>query len=324
MTTHEQHLHKQVKEDFTSLDTEQRNERTMQLDRLPTLDLVTTLHAENHLIAKTIDPVLTELARLVDVTSERLKKGGRLIYVGAGTSGRLGVLDASECPPTFNVSPDMVQGLIAGGEKALTSSVEGAEDHIEQGENDLSKMSVTEKDVVVGIAASGRTPYVIRALKYARKQGAVTGAIVNVSNSRLAQFADHTIAAVTGAEPVTGSTRMKAGTAQKLVLNLLTTSAMIKMGKVYENLMVDVRASNVKLHNRAIRIVSQATGATHSDCEAALTSADWQCKTAILMLLLKISADEATKRLNEVSGHLRVAIGDPRPTENYSHAQKSE
>jgi N-acetylmuramic acid 6-phosphate etherase len=298
-------------EDFTRLDTEQRNERTMQLDRLSTVDLVKTLHAENHLIAKTIDPTLTDIARLVDVIAERLKNGGRLLYVGAGTSGRLGVLDASECPPTFSVSPDMVQGLIAGGEKALTRSVEGAEDHKAQGEHALSEMNVTEKDVVVGIAASGRTPYVIGALEFARARGAVTGAVVNVSNSALSKCADYTIAAVTGAEPVTGSTRMKAGTAQKLVLNLLTTSAMVKMGKVYENLMVDVRASNVKLQNRAIRIVGQATGASHDDCEAALKAADWQCKTAILMLLLKIPAHVAVKRLADVDGHLRVAIGDP-------------
>ena len=303
-------IDEQSKEDFTRLDTEQRNERTMQLDRLSTIDLVKTLHAENHLIASAIDPVLTELAKLIDITAERLKNGGRLFYVGAGTSGRLGVLDASECPPTFSVSPDMVQGIIAGGEKALTRSVEGAEDHREQGERDLSEMNVTKKDVVVGIAASGRTPYVIGALKFARAQGAVTGVVVNVSQSALSEYADYTIAAVTGAEPITGSTRMKAGTAQKLVLNLLTSSAMIKMGKVYENLMVDVRASNVKLHNRAIRIVGQATGASHADCEAALTAADWQCKTAILMLLLNIPADVAIKRLAEVGGHLRVAIGD--------------
>ena len=298
------------REDFNSLDTEQRNERTMQLDKLSTIDLVKTLHAENHLIASAIDPVLTELSKLVDVTAERLKNGGRLFYVGAGTSGRLGVLDASECPPTFSVSPDMVQGIIAGGEKALTRSVEGAEDYSEQGKHDLSKMNVTEKDVVVGIAASGRTPYVIGALKFARAQGAVTGAVVNVSHSALAEFADYTIAAVTGAEPITGSTRMKAGTAQKLVLNLLTSSAMIKMGKVYGNLMVDVRASNVKLHNRAIRIVGQATGSSHADCEAALTAADWQCKTAILMLLLNIPADAAIRKLADVDGHLRVAIGE--------------
>jgi N-acetylmuramic acid 6-phosphate etherase len=297
------------KEDLSKLDTEQRNERTMELDRLSTVDLVKTLHAENHLIAGAIDPTLPELAKLVDVTADRLKKGGRLLYVGAGTSGRLGVLDASECPPTFSVSPDMVQGIIAGGAKALTRSVEGAEDFIEQGEGDLAEMQITDKDVVVGIAASGRTPYVIGALKHARAQGAITGAVVNVSNSALAQHADYTIAAVTGAEPVTGSTRMKAGTAQKLVLNLLTTASMIKMGKVYGNLMVDVKATNVKLRNRAVRIVAQATGASNEDCEKALAQTDWQCKPAILMLILKIPADQAIDKLQQVDGQLRVAIG---------------
>jgi N-acetylmuramic acid 6-phosphate etherase len=296
------------KEDFSKLDTERRNERTMHLDKLSTIDLIRTLHAENHLIANAIDPTLNEISRLVDVTAERLKTGGRLLYVGAGTSGRLGVLDASECPPTFSVSPNMVQGIIAGGEKALTRSVEGAEDHVSYGERDLSELNVTEKDVVVGIAASGRTPYVIGALQHARARGAVTAAVVNVSQSALSEYADYVIAAVTGAEPVTGSTRMKAGTAQKLVLNLLTTSTMVKMGKVYENLMVDVKASNVKLHNRAIRIVGQATGASHADCEAALTAAEWSCKTAILMLLLNVSADAAEKKLAKVDGHLREAI----------------
>ena len=297
------------KEDLGKLDTEQRNARTMELDRLSTEELVKTLHAENHLIAAAIDPTLTELAKLVDVTAARLKRGGRLFYVGAGTSGRLGVLDASECPPTFSVSPDMVQGLIAGGEKALTRSVEGAEDFIEQGEHDLAAMQITDADVVVGIAASGRTPYVIGALKHARAKGAITGAVVNVSDSALAAHADYTIAAVTGAEPVTGSTRMKAGTAQKLVLNLLTTASMIKMGKVYGNLMVDVKATNVKLRNRAIRIVSQATGATPAECESALAQTDWQCKPAILMLILKISSEQALKKLQSVDGHLREAIG---------------
>lgn len=306
MTTQER-----SKEDFTKLDTEQRNSRTMELDKLSTVDLVKALHAENHLIPKCIDPTLGELAKLVDATTERLNKGGRLLYVGAGTSGRLGVLDASECPPTFSVSPDMVQGIIAGGEKALTRSIEGAEDFSEQGEQDLEAMHVTETDVVVGIAASGRTPYVIGALKYARSKGAVTGAVVNVSEALLSQHADYVIAAVTGPEPVTGSTRMKAGTAQKLVLNLLSTSTMIRMGKVYENLMVDVKATNVKLRNRAIRIVAQATGAAHADCESALSSTEWQCKPAILMILLKISAEQALKKLDEVDGHLRAAIGTP-------------
>ena len=248
------------------------------------------------------------MARLVDILAERLGSGGHLFYIGAGTSGRLGVLDASECPPTFGVAPDMVQGIIAGGEKALVSSIEGAEDNYTQGQKDLAARGVSARDVVVGIAASGRTPYVIGALDFARQQGAVTAAVVNVSNSALSQHADFTLAAVTGAEPISGSTRMKAGTAQKLILNLLTTATMIKLGKVYENLMVDVKPTNVKLRNRAIRIVQQATGHSDEKCEHALSQVDWHAKAAIVMLLLNVSAQEAAAVLDRAGGHVRKAL----------------
>lgn len=296
-------------EDFSLLQTERRNPRTRDLDILSTEDLVNILHAENHLVAAALDPTLAELAKLVDLVADRLSKGGRLFYVGSGTSGRLGVLDASECPPTFGVPLHMVQGIISGGEKALASSIEGAEDDRAQGGIDLSAREVNALDVVVGIAASGRTPYVIGALEHAHAKGAVTAAIVNVPNSALSQYADFTLAAVTGEEPLTGSTRMKAGTAQKLLLNLITTASMVKMGKVYENLMVDVRATNVKLRNRAIRIVQQATGASQENCEKALAEVDWHAKSAILMLLLNIPAPDAIKQLEHAGGHIRIALG---------------
>ena len=295
-------------EDFSLLGTERRNPRTKDLDVVSTNDLVKLLHAENHLVPAALDPVLGEVAKLVDVVADRLKKGGRLFYVGSGTSGRLGVLDASECPPTFGVPLDMVQGIISGGEKALVSSIEGAEDDRAQGGLDLSERGVNAMDVVVGIAASGRTPYVIGALEHARSKGAVTAAVVNVHNSALSQYSDFTLAAITGEEPLTGSTRMKAGTAQKLLLNLITTASMVKMGKVFENLMVDVRATNVKLRNRAIRIVQQATGDSKDQCESALAEVNWHAKSAILMLLLKISAADAIEQLERAGGHIRLAL----------------
>ncbi len=294
-------------EDLSKLDTEQRNPRTMGLDNLSTTDLVKTLHGENHLVAPAVDPTLEKISTLVDIVVDRMQKGGRLIYVGAGTSGRLGVLDASECPPTFGVAPDMVQGIIAGGEAALVSSIEGAEDDREQPRIDLKDRGLSSKDVVVGIAASGRTPYVIGALEFARELGCATASIVNVGGSVLSQHCDICLDAVTGAEPLTGSTRMKAGTAQKMMLNLISTAAMVKMGKVYENLMVDVKATNVKLRKRAIRIVQQATGAPSEQCENALSEVDWHAKTAIVMLLLKVSRSEAVEKLEQAGGHIRRA-----------------
>ncbi len=293
---------------LSHLETESRNPNTLHLDCLNTVALVETLHAENYGIAGAVAQTLPQIVQVVDQIVERLASGGRLFYVGAGTSGRLGVLDASECPPTFGVDPTLVQGIIAGGTTALTTSIEGAEDSPETGARDARERGVGARDVVVGIAASGRTPYVIGALDFARSVGSFTAAIVNVTDSELARHADVTIAAVTGAEALTGSTRLKAGTAQKMALNLLTTAAMIRLGKVYGNLMVDVRATNVKLRDRAIRIVAVAA---HTDALVAaemLAETDWDCKTAIVSLLAHCPPDEARARLKVAKGWVQAAI----------------
>ena len=291
-----------MSEDFARLETESRNPRTMDLDRLSTAELVQRMHRESLAAFTAVEAVLPQIAQVVDILAERLAHGGRLFYIGAGTSGRLGVLDASECPPTFGVSKELVQGLIAGGDFALRNPIEGAEDSPEIGAADLQGRGITVQDVVVGIAASGRTPYVIGALDAARKAGAFTVSLANVSNSALARHADLAIEAVTGPEVVTGSTRLKAGTAQKLILNLLTTAAMVRLGKVYGNLMVDVRASNVKLQDRAVRILMSATDADRSVAEAALEAAEGQVKTAIVMIQRKVSAPQANQLLTAADG----------------------
>ena len=295
-------------EEFALLETEGRNPRTMELDSLSTSDLVALLHHENSAVMLAVESALPAVTQVVDALSERLALGGRLFYVGAGTSGRLGVLDASECPPTFGVSPDRVQGVIAGGSAALTTSIEGAEDRPETGAQAMRERAVSAKDVVVGIAASGRTPFVIGAMEVARKAGAFTAAVVNVSNAAMSEFADITIAAVTGPEPVTGSTRMKAGTAQKIILNLLTTATMVRLGKVYGNLMVDVRATNQKLRDRAVRIVAAGADVGRDRAEAALQAADGHVKIAIVMLRLGISAEKAWQRLEDAGGRVRAVL----------------
>lgn len=295
-------------ENLGRLDTEQRNPRTTELDRLSTEELVAVLHAENYTVAEAVSQCLPEITRAVQHIAACFAKGGRLFYVGAGTSGRLGVLDASECPPTFGVGREQVQGIIAGGERALTQAIEGAEDSPEQGEADLLTREITAKDVVCGIASSGRTPYVIGALRAAKRCGAVTLAVVNVSESRLAEVADVTMAAVTGAEPLTGSTRLKAGTAQKMILNLLTTAAMVQTGKVYGNLMVDVRATNLKLQDRAVRIVMSATETTHENALKTLEAANGEVKTAIVMGVCGVGAEEARRRLTLAEGWVRAAL----------------
>ena len=295
-------------EDFSLLETESRNTRTMDLDRLSTPDLIAVLHRENAYVLDAVTAALPAVAQVVDVLAERLALGGHLFYVGAGTSGRLGVLDASECPPTFGVSPDRVQGVIAGGATALTTSIEGAEDSPETGALAMRERGIAAKDVVVGIAASGRTPFVIGAMEVARTVGAFTAAMVNVPNAAMSRCADVTIAALTGAEPITGSTRMKAGTAQKLVLNLLSTATMVRLGKVYSNLMVDVRATNRKLRDRAARIVMAAADVNREQAEAALRAADGHVKIAIVMLNLQVSADAAWRRLETAGGWVRAAL----------------
>jgi len=292
------------------LQTEARNPRTMELDRLPVEELARVLHAENYGVADAVGAALPEVARAIEVIAERLRDGGRLFYVGAGTSGRLGVLDASECPPTFGVEPEKVQGIIAGGDRALCHSVEGAEDDREAATNDLRARGVAAGDVVVGIAASGRTPYVIGALETARAAGAFAIAVVNVRPAEMESVADLTIAAVTGPEPLTGSTRLKAGTAQKMILNLLSTGAMVRLGKTYGNLMVDVQAGNEKLRERAIRIVTDVTGVDRERARSTLEEADWRVKPAIVMLRLNVSLAEAEARLASAEGFVRVALGE--------------
>jgi N-acetylmuramic acid 6-phosphate etherase len=296
--------------DLESLDTESRNPRTAKLDLLSSVDLVRALHSENFEPARAVERVLPKIVIAVDAISDRLRQGGRLFYFGAGTSGRIGVLDASECPPTFGVEPDMVLGIIAGGDRALRESIEGAEDDSEAGDCAARTARVGPKDVVVGIAASGRTPFVIGALRYANTSGAYTIAVVNVSQSEMDQVAELTIAAVTGPEPITGSTRLKAGTAQKMVLNLLTTAAMIRLGKTFGNLMVDVRATNKKLRDRAIRIVMEAAVTDVSHARTALELCQWDAKTAIASICLGLTPTEARERIMQAGGFLRTVLAE--------------
>lgn len=293
-----------------ALVSETRNPETMTLDEMSTLEMVTCFNREDRKVPQAIAAVLPEIAQAIDLAASALRAGGRLIYLGAGTSGRLGVLDASECPPTFGVPHGVVVGLIAGGPEAMFKAVEGAEDDAALGERDLQDLALTPVDMVIGLAASGRTPYVIGALRYARQLGCPTVAISCNPGSPIAAEAQVAISPVVGPEALTGSTRMKSGTAQKLVLNMISTGAMVKWGKVYQNLMVDVKATNVKLVDRACRIVVEATGAERSQAEAALAQTDFEVKPAILMLLAGVSAEEAQRRLQVHHGYLRAALAD--------------
>jgi N-acetylmuramic acid 6-phosphate etherase len=297
--------------ELQQLVSEGRNPRTADIDLMSSLDIVTTMNAEDRSVPEAVGKTLPQVAQAVDAIVAAFNAGGRLVYIGAGTSGRLGVLDASECPPTFGVPPGMVVGLIAGGLDALVNASEGAEDRTEAGAADLVSIGVTARDVVVGIAVSGRTPYVIGALDYAKIQGAVTVALTCNPQSTIAAMADISIAPVVGPEVVTGSTRLKSGTAQKLVLNMLSTASMIRIGKTYGNLMVDMIASNGKLVARAARIVTQATGCTVSEAEAALARSGNDSKLAILMLLTGQDADAARASLADAKGFLRRAIAGP-------------
>ncbi len=293
-----------------ALVSESRNPDTMNLDEMSTLDLVTCFNREDRKVPEAIDKVLPQIAQAVDKAAASFKAGGRLIYLGAGTSGRLGVLDASECPPTFGVPHTMVIGLIAGGPGAMLKAVEGAEDNEALGVEDLKNLNLTAKDTVVGLAASGRTPYVIGALRYATQLGCSTVAISCNPDSPIAREAGIAISPVVGPEALTGSTRLKSGTAQKLVLNMISTGAMVKTGKVYQNLMVDVKATNVKLVDRACRIVVEATGAAREAAEQALSETEFEVKPAILMLLAGIDAQQAVARLTKHNGFLRAALAD--------------
>lgn len=296
--------------DLTKLTTEQRNPETMNLDRMSPLELVETMNKEDQKVIEAVKEVLPEVAKVIEWTTEALRSGGRIIYMGAGTSGRLGVLDAVECPPTFGVSPDLVVGLMAGGEKAFVKAVEGAEDSDTLGTEDLKNIGLNEKDVVIGIAASGRTPYVIHALRYARSLGVKTAIIACNKNSEMSKEADIAIEPVPGPEVLTGSTRLKAGTAQKLVLNMISTASMVGAGKAYENLMVDVMQSNEKLKTRAENIVMEATGCEREAARTAIDEAKGSVKLAITSILLDTPVEEAEIALVEAKGHIRKAINN--------------
>ncbi len=293
-----------------ALVSETRNPATSRLDEMSTLEMVTCFNDEDRKVPLAIQAVLPQIAEAVERAAASFLAGGRLIYLGAGTSGRLGVLDASECPPTFGVQHGMVIGLIAGGPGALLKAVEGAEDNAELGVEDLKNLNLTADDTVVGLAASGRTPYVIGALRYARHLGCATVAISCNPDSPIAHEAQVAISPIVGPEALTGSTRLKSGTAQKLVLNMISTGAMVKIGKVYQNLMVDVKATNVKLVDRACRIVVEATGAERQDAEAALQQTGFEVKPAILIILAQVSAEEAIERLARHNGFLRAALAE--------------
>jgi N-acetylmuramic acid 6-phosphate etherase len=299
---------KQLIQQLESLISEGRNPNTMQLDELDTRQLLTIINQEDQKVANAVAAALPAITQAVDLAVVSLQNGGRLIYIGAGTSGRLGILDAVECRPTFSVSDDLVVGLIAGGEKALIHAVEGAEDNPQAGLDDLKAINLQSNDFLLGIAASGRTPYVISALKYAKSLGCKTASLVCNPDSVMLDMVDAGICAQVGPECLTGSTRMKSGTAQKLVLNMLSTASMVKLGKVYENLMIDVNATNQKLHARAVRIVMQATQCSQELAKAALDRADNSAKLAILMILTNQDASAAKQILANSHGHLRKAL----------------
>ena len=294
--------------DLDKLTTEQRNAATLHIDELPIPDMLCTIHEEDKNIIGAVESALPMIARAVEIIAVRLKKGGRLFYLGAGTSGRLGILDAVECPPTFGTDPSLVQGVIAGGTDAVFHAQEGAEDSLTQAQEDLQVRGFCAADVLCGVAASGRTPYVIGGLGYARSLKAATIAVACTPDSPIAALADIAITAVTGPEVITGSTRLKAGTAQKIILNMLSTGTMIRLGKVYGNLMVDVKVSNDKLKERARRIVMEATGKNLREAEEALTKAAGSAKLAVFMLLANLSAEEARVQLANADGYIGRAL----------------
>ena len=293
---------------LSTLITEQRNPNSMHVDSLSALEIVQLMNQEDKQVPLAIEKCLPQIAQAVECIVAAFQQGGRLVYIGAGTSGRLGVLDASECPPTFGVSPEMVKGIIAGGERALRHPIEGAEDSKEQAVIDLQTIQFSSKDVLVGIAASVRTPYVIGALEYAKSLGSATVSIASNPNSAMANIVDIAIDTVVGPEVLTGSSRLKSGTAQKLVLNMLTTASMILMGKCYQNLMVDVQASNEKLKARAIRIVMQATDCDKALAEETLKLADQNAKLAIMMILSGLDRAQAEALLEKHQGKLQLAL----------------
>ncbi|MCY8009807.1 N-acetylmuramic acid 6-phosphate etherase [Bacillus haynesii] len=293
---------------LSSLTTERRNERSKRIHQVETIDMLKIMNDEDKTVAEAVQEALPDVKTAVDYAVGSLKKGGRIIYIGAGTSGRLGILDAAECPPTFSISPESVIGIMAGGEQALFKAIEGAEDHEAFGRRDLEAVNLSNNDTVIGIAASGRTPYVLGALKYAKETGAKTVALTCNENSAISRAADHSIEVVVGPEVIAGSTRMKAATAHKMILNMISTAAMINMGKVYENLMVDVKVSNNKLKERAIRIIQTVTGVPKEMAAQALEKSNNQVKTAIIMLKINEDAAAAEKLLEKSEGDIEKAL----------------
>lgn len=291
---------------MTEAITEYRNENTKDIDLLSTIDMVRKMNEEDQIVAKVVGDEAPNIAMAIDIIAKSFLKGGGLFYFGAGTSGRLGILDASECPPTFSVDPSMVQGIIAGGPKAILHAAEGAEDNFDEGKKDANIL--TDKDVCVVISASGNPKYLLGVLEKADEIGAATIAITCNSKGKIAEEAGHVICAEVGPEVIAGSSRLKAGTAQKMILNMLSTGSMIKIGKTYENFMIDLKAVNEKLKDRAIRIVSQIAGVTNSEALASLLKCNWEIKTAIVMNQLKVDTDEARLELKRHGGVLRKII----------------
>ena len=296
--------------DLSVLVTESRNKETMGLDQMTPLEIVTVMNREDGKAVEAVEEVLPQIAQAIAWCTDSLKQKGRIIYIGAGTSGRLGVLDAVECPPTFGVSPDVVVGLMAGGTPAFVKAVEGAEDSQTMGEEDLKEIHLSPADIVIGLAASGRTPYAIYGLRYAKKIGCRTVAVSCNRDSEIGKEADLAIEPVPGPEVLTGSTRLKAGTVQKMVLNMISTGSMVGIGKVYQNLMVDVVQTNMKLITRAENIVMTATGCTREEARDSLEEAEGSVKLAITMILLQCGAKSAKTRLNRAGGYVRNAIQD--------------
>jgi N-acetylmuramic acid 6-phosphate etherase len=294
--------------DIEKIVTEQRNERTAHIDELSTLEMVRLINDEDKKVAYAVEETLEPIACAIDLITERMRKDGRLIYCGCGTSGRLGILDAVECPPTYSTEPELVQGIIAGGYSAVFHAVEGAEDNYEQGGLDLKEISFSARDILVGIAASGRTPYVIGAMNYAKSIGAAVISVTCCPGSKMGEIADIDIAPSPGPEVVTGSTRMKSGTAQKMILNMLSTGAMIKLGKVYGNLMVDVKPSNEKLIQRCISIVRTSALVSEEEAINALEQCGYNPKTAIVMLICKLEAEAAKELLVRAEGKIAKAV----------------
>lgn len=294
--------------ELEKLTTEQRNPASMALDQMSALEILNVINQEDKKVAKAVETVLPKVNDAIEHIYKAFKNGGRLFYVGAGTSGRLGVVDASECPPTFMTSNDMIQTVMAGGNGAFLNAVEGSEDEASQGSHDIKAKNLTSKDVVLGITASGRTPYPIAALKFAREMGAYTISLSCNNQSLISQFAETEIEVIVGPEVLTGSTRMKAATAHKMILNMISTTTMVKLGKVYENLMVDVHASNYKLMQRARRIIMEITGVDYNEADKTLALTHNQVKPAIVMIKGGVTFEQAEDAINQRNGYVRDAI----------------